>query len=338
MRKVRVGINGYGTIGRRVADAVLKQDDMVLVGVTKKSPDFRCAEAKEKEIDVYGLGDGKAFLEFGYESAGSLECLLKKVDVIIDCAPKKVGKKNLEIYGKFPDLKVVFQGGESDEVSEVSFNSESNYDQARGKKFVRVVSCNTTAMCRVISQLKKKYELKKVRVAVVRRCFDPGASRRKGPVNAWEPSMGYPSHHAIDVNRVIPDVKISSLAGIAPMTIMHGHMMFVQFERAPVSAKEVLDHLSSNPRIRVVSSADGFGSTAQIKDYAVVSGRGGDTYEVCVWKESVSIDSDGEVGMHLAIDQQADVIPENVDAVRAMFGMMNSEDSMAATNKSLGMG
>ena len=337
MSKVRVGINGYGTIGRRVADAVLKQDDMVLVGVTKSSPDFRCAEAKEKGIDVYSLGDSKAFSEFGYESAGSLEHLLKKVDIIIDCAPKKAGKKNLEIYKRFPNLKAVFQGGESDEVSEVSFNSESNYDQARGKKFVRVVSCNTTAICRVVSQLKKKYELKKIRVAVVRRCVDPGAGRRKGPVNAWEPSMGYPSHHAIDVNRVIPDVKVSSLAGIAPMTLMHGHMMFVQFENSPASAKEVLEHLSTNPRIKIVSSAEGFGSTAQIKDYAVVNGRKGDTYEVCVWKESLGIDNDGEVGMHLAIDQQADVIPENIDAVRAMLGTMNSEESIVATNKSLGM-
>ena len=31
---IRVGVVGYGTIGKRVADAILLQDDMHLVGVT----------------------------------------------------------------------------------------------------------------------------------------------------------------------------------------------------------------------------------------------------------------------------------------------------------------
>jgi glyceraldehyde-3-phosphate dehydrogenase (NAD(P)) len=33
MKKIRVAINGYGVIGKRVADAVSLQDDMELVGV-----------------------------------------------------------------------------------------------------------------------------------------------------------------------------------------------------------------------------------------------------------------------------------------------------------------
>gem|GEM_PF-3986467 len=37
---IRVGINGYGTIGKRVADAVAAQDDMKIVGVTKTRPNF----------------------------------------------------------------------------------------------------------------------------------------------------------------------------------------------------------------------------------------------------------------------------------------------------------
>ncbi|MFB6095307.1 MAG: glyceraldehyde-3-phosphate dehydrogenase, partial [Halodesulfurarchaeum sp.] len=32
---VRVGINGYGTIGKRVADAVRVQPDMEVLGVAK---------------------------------------------------------------------------------------------------------------------------------------------------------------------------------------------------------------------------------------------------------------------------------------------------------------
>ncbi len=32
---IKVSVNGYGTIGKRVADATLKQPDMELVGVAK---------------------------------------------------------------------------------------------------------------------------------------------------------------------------------------------------------------------------------------------------------------------------------------------------------------
>ena len=38
---IKVGVNGYGTIGRRVADAVKKQKDMELVGVTAAHPHYK---------------------------------------------------------------------------------------------------------------------------------------------------------------------------------------------------------------------------------------------------------------------------------------------------------
>ena len=46
MNKIKVGIVGYGTIGKRVADAVLLQDDMELVGVTAHSYNYRMISAK----------------------------------------------------------------------------------------------------------------------------------------------------------------------------------------------------------------------------------------------------------------------------------------------------
>lgn len=33
MKKIKVAINGYGVIGKRVADTVRQQDDMGLIGV-----------------------------------------------------------------------------------------------------------------------------------------------------------------------------------------------------------------------------------------------------------------------------------------------------------------
>ncbi|MGB9372250.1 MAG: glyceraldehyde 3-phosphate dehydrogenase NAD-binding domain-containing protein, partial [Halobacteriota archaeon] len=45
---VKVAINGYGNIGKRVADAVAKQDDMKLVGVAKTRPNFEAFVAVQK--------------------------------------------------------------------------------------------------------------------------------------------------------------------------------------------------------------------------------------------------------------------------------------------------
>ena len=45
---IRVAINGYGTIGKRVADAVAAQPDMKVVGVSKTRPSHEAYVARER--------------------------------------------------------------------------------------------------------------------------------------------------------------------------------------------------------------------------------------------------------------------------------------------------
>ena len=52
---IKVGIVGYGTIGKRVADAVLLQDDMELVGITANTYNYRIKTACEKGIKIFPL-------------------------------------------------------------------------------------------------------------------------------------------------------------------------------------------------------------------------------------------------------------------------------------------
>ena len=52
---IKVAINGFGTIGKRVADAVDAQDDMEIVGVTKTGPSFGCDLAVKKGFPLYCL-------------------------------------------------------------------------------------------------------------------------------------------------------------------------------------------------------------------------------------------------------------------------------------------
>ncbi len=46
-RRIRVALNGYGVIGKRVADAIACQDDMELVGVADIATDGRLRVAAE---------------------------------------------------------------------------------------------------------------------------------------------------------------------------------------------------------------------------------------------------------------------------------------------------
>ena len=47
---IKVGINGFGVIGRRVAYAVNKQEDMELIGVGKTSPDYKQKSVLKKVL------------------------------------------------------------------------------------------------------------------------------------------------------------------------------------------------------------------------------------------------------------------------------------------------
>ncbi|MGC8556211.1 MAG: glyceraldehyde 3-phosphate dehydrogenase NAD-binding domain-containing protein, partial [Conexivisphaera sp.] len=49
----RVVINGYGVIGKRVADAVAKQPDMRVIGVSDIVGDYRVKMAAAKGYEVY---------------------------------------------------------------------------------------------------------------------------------------------------------------------------------------------------------------------------------------------------------------------------------------------
>ena len=334
-----MAVNGYGTIGRRVADAILRQPDMELVGVTKATPDYRIDEAQQKGIRVFSVNGSKNLTDAGYTVEGNLNDMLQECEVVVDCSPKHKGKENLAIYSAYPKLKVIFQGGEKHELTGFSFNSDCNYEQAVGRNVVRVVSCNTTALCRIISTLNTSYQIRKVRATLVRRSADQSESEQC-LMNAWQPDMSFPSHHGIDVRTVMPGINITSLAGIAPMTLMHGQMLFIELENSsrPADAAGVAETLAQNPRIIVCSSKSGLTTTAKLKDFFALNGRNGNIFEVCLWKEGIGVDDSGEIGLHMAIDQQADVVPENIDAIRAMFDLMPAEESIATTNAALGIG
>src|SRR2546422_7099333 len=83
----RVGVNGFGVIGKRVAEAVSKQKDMKLIGVSDVVADYRVKMGQKKHYPIYCSVPEKLLdmKKQGVEVAGTLEDLLKKIDVIVDC-------------------------------------------------------------------------------------------------------------------------------------------------------------------------------------------------------------------------------------------------------------
>ncbi len=332
---IKVGLVGYGTIGKRVADAISMQKDMQLVGITGHSYDFKIEVAKIKGFKIFATDGKEDFIKNDIKPAGDINNLLDGIDVVVDCTPKKVGRENKEKYYKPKKIKAIFQGGEKPEVADASFVAQCNYDEALNKNYVRVVSCNTTGLCRTLNAINKNYGIESVHATMVRRAVDPWDIYH-GPVNAIVPVLELPSHHGPDVQTVLHDVNIFTTAMSVPTTLMHMHSLIVDMKK-PATAEEILDMFRKTSRVRVVRNAEGVRSTAEVMELAKDLGRlRGDMPEIIVWEEGVGVK--GKKLFYLqAIHQESDVVLENIDAIRAATGFKDGKKSIEMTNKALGV-
>lgn len=56
MSRIRVAVNGYGVLGKRVADTVLRQSDIELAGIADITKDWRIAPEAGR-IPIYAATD-----------------------------------------------------------------------------------------------------------------------------------------------------------------------------------------------------------------------------------------------------------------------------------------
>jgi len=324
MSGIKVAINGFGTIGKRVADAVDAQDDMEIVGVTKTGPSFGCDLAVKKGFPLYCTFDDAdriaAFAEAGYDCAGGISDLLAIADIVVDCSPGKTGPENLEKY-QSAGVKYLFQGGEKHALTGRSYTSSANHAENLNVEGTRVVSCNTTGLSRTLVPLYEHCGSLKVECTMIRRAADPGDSG-KGPINAIKPVLKVPSHHGPDVMTVKPEIQINSMAVAVPTTIMHTHAIIADLPAGHgLSTESILEMWRETPRVIVMHGVDNrLTTTAEVMEMARDIGRKwGDLHEIFVWEDGVSLQGD-RLYYFQAIHQESDVIPENVDCIRALMG------------------
>ncbi|KAB7516412.1 type II glyceraldehyde-3-phosphate dehydrogenase [Halosegnis rubeus] len=335
---IQVGVNGYGTIGKRVADAVAAQPDMELVGVAKTRPNHEAETAVANGYDLYAAIPERRelFAEAGIEVAGPVEDLVAGSDIVVDACPSGIGAENKPLYEEH-DTPALYQGGEDAGLVDASFNARSNFAEVEGADHVRVVSCNTTGLSRLLAPLQEEYDVEKARVTLVRRGGDPAQTGR-GPINDTLPDpVTLPSHHGPDVNTIFPELSIDTLGMKVPATLMHTHSVNVQLEDVP-TADEVRELLADESRLFLIPPEHDIDGAGKLKEFAMDRDRPrGDIWENAVWEKSISIEDD-DLYLFQAIHQESDVVPENVDAVRAVLGETDAETSIQRTNDAIGLG
>lgn len=335
---VRVAVNGYGVIGKRVADAVCLQPDMALVGVADVVTDYRLRTAAARGLPLFAALDDRVepMRAAGLPVAGTLADLLAAVDVVVDCTPKGVGAKNRERY-QAAAVKAVFQGGERHELTGHSFVAQANYASALGRDATRVVSCNTTGVVRTLVALRTAGLLRKARGVLIRRATDPWEADHGGIMNTVVPEAAIPSHQGPDARTVAPDLDVVTIAAKAAHTQNHIHFWTVDLAR-PAARDEVVAAFRAAPRIALVRAADGIVALNSAIELMRDLGRPrGDMWEVALWEDSLTV-AGGEAYYAYQVDNQAIVIPETIDAIRALVGVVaEGSTSIGLTDAALGL-
>jgi glyceraldehyde-3-phosphate dehydrogenase (NAD(P)) len=335
---VKVGVVGYGTIGERLADGIAAQGEMELIGVADVAPALpvRALVESDRGYPIYCSLPERipSMEEAGIPIAGTLDDLLEQVDMVCDATPPGIGMKNKEVYAKH-GVKATFQGGEKDAISPILFSSTANYNLAKDVDYIKIISCNTTGIVRAVVAVDEAFGVEKAVATIVRRAADP-SEIHKGPIDAAIPGK-VPSHQATDLMRVMPHVQAMGFIITVPTT--HGHViaMHVTLKRE-VTTENALEVFRQGRRIRTFRMEDGFLSNTHIFDYLRDLGvPRADMYEVGIWDETVLAQGRDLYWIH-NIPQEAIVIPENIDAIRARMGLQADKwEAVDTTDRYLGI-
>jgi len=339
---VNVIVNGVGTIGKRVAEAVKKQDDMTLFGVAdvEATGQLRTVLSEKGFLhgtDLYASNEESLdnFEDAGFYVNGLLEDVLDEADVVVDCTPAGIDEMNRDNLYAPNNVKAVFQGGAPKDIAPVSFNANANYEKALGEDFVKVVSCNTTSLSRTMTAVNDSFGIDSAVASLVRRGGDiPQDSR--GPINSTVPVTDVPSHHGPDVQAVMPELDIKTLAVKVPVTYGHVHMVNLELGNT-VSEEEVKQAFKDQERVDLVKAGEGYDSTGKIHEkMRDLHSERSDMPSVSVWDETVTVEGTKLYWIHM-VHQESIVVPDNIDAIRSMFEMEEKDTSIRKTDTALGL-
>ncbi|RNJ76813.1 MAG: type II glyceraldehyde-3-phosphate dehydrogenase [Nitrosopumilus sp. B06] len=333
----RVFVNGYGSIGSRISSFLRDDPEITLVGVGKYSPDERINSIKSKGLDVY-VPEGRLDEFAEYDIAGSIESALDSCDLVIDASPGRCGYKNKKSLYEPRNIKAIYQGGESvtgsEAVSEILFNSGSNYDSVIGKKHVMQGSCNVTGMGRILEPMRVAFGDRLIRfdVTLVRRWADIEQTDKQ-VIDTIE--MTENPHHGDDVKTYLgEDTPLYVRAVKVPTRQMHLHILDARFSQQAPRPSEIHALYANNPGVAVLWTAKG---TQDVREFARTMGfHFTDTNMIHIHANMTASIGD-TVQMMYSDDQTGIVIPENHMLMQAMLFERQYRDARAHTESVFGM-
>jgi len=126
------------------------------------------------------------------------------------------------------------------------------------------------------------------------------------------------------------------MAIVIPTTLAHTHILEVEMKRE-ASLEEVLDAFEKQTRVILLDMKEYPSTSMIIEKFRDYCRSRYDMYEIAVVKDSVNVEG-RKVRWFQVVHQEADVVPENVDAIRAMLEIEEDKwKSIEKTNRSLGI-
>jgi glyceraldehyde-3-phosphate dehydrogenase (NAD(P)) len=156
-------------------------------------------------------------------------------------------------------------------------------------------------------------------------------------MNTVVPEQDIPSHQGPDAQSILPGLDVVTIAVVAAHTTSHLHSWSVELTR-PATKDEVLAAFRAVPRLAFLRAEDGIVALNSTLELMGDLGRPrGDMWEVGVWEDSLTV-LGSEAFFNYQVYNQAIVVPENIDAIRALMGTeRDGFRSIAKTDQAMGM-
>jgi glyceraldehyde-3-phosphate dehydrogenase (NAD(P)) len=330
---VRVFINGYGNIGRRLATVLSSDTEVELIGIAKYTADDKAKDAMDNGFDIY-VPDGMVnqFKEKGYNVTGVISQAIRGSDLVVDAAKEGGGYDNKKKLYEPMNKAAIFQGGEDRHgersVADMIHNSRVNYAKAAGKTYVIQGSCNVSGMGRIMQPLIENFgdRIRRYDVTLIRRWADLEDSKDVKDSIEWDKNP----HHQDDVRDFIPTSNLYVDAYKVPSRMMHLHQMVIRFNGKAPSKDQIIETFRKEFGVAILNSARG---TAAIRKKAMDLGfRHGDTNMVHIHQEVLRVQDD-TIKISYSDDQTGMVIPENHLLMQSMILDRPRDEAIKRTDR-----
>ena len=333
----KVFVNGYGSIGSRIAKFIKNDSDIDVIGIGKHSSDEKVQHVIDDGFSVY-VPEDKIDNFKDYNISGSIESVLDDCDLVIDASLGGKGFINKKNIYEPKGIKAIFQGGETifndNAVADILFNSRVNYADVFDKKYVMQGSCNVTGIGRVLNPLREKYVTRLTRfdATLIRRWADLEQTDKE-LIDTIE--MTEEPHHGTDVKSYFgKDIPLFVRAVKVPTKQMHLHIMDIRFNDNAPTVDEIHNLFQKEYGIAVLWTARG---TKDVRDFAESTKFNFKDTNMLHIHANMTTSIGDTIQLMYSDDQTGIVIPENYMLLQAMLFQRAYDDALKRTEKLFNM-